>query len=213
VKCARCYSYAINEHLHGRTPGRHSNLCDVCYWRAEYENRRAATASRTLFIFDVESIGLHGEGFAVAGGVFRDGEQLTKFLFACDPRRAEGRPEDHQWVAQNVPPLTATHDYPHQVRAAFVEEWLSSEAAVPGLAMAAECGWPVEANFLLACAREHPGFQPYPVHEIASVFLAAGMDPLATYPRLPDELPVHHPMADARQSARLMFEAMSMVRS
>jgi hypothetical protein len=34
-KCAACYSYAINEHQHGRVRGKHSDLCDVCYWRAE----------------------------------------------------------------------------------------------------------------------------------------------------------------------------------
>lgn len=31
--CKECGSEAINEHMHGRTPGTDSNLCDVCYWR------------------------------------------------------------------------------------------------------------------------------------------------------------------------------------
>lgn len=31
MRCTRCYSYAINDHLHGL------DLCDVCYWRWKYE--------------------------------------------------------------------------------------------------------------------------------------------------------------------------------
>ena len=37
MKCKRCYSQAINPHLHDRIEGRHPELCDVCYWRAEHE--------------------------------------------------------------------------------------------------------------------------------------------------------------------------------
>jgi len=36
ISCAKCGSHAINEHLHGRKAGKHPELCDVCYWRAEY---------------------------------------------------------------------------------------------------------------------------------------------------------------------------------
>lgn len=36
-KCKRCHSYAINPHQHGRTPGVNEHLCDVCYWRDQYE--------------------------------------------------------------------------------------------------------------------------------------------------------------------------------
>lgn len=163
---------------------------------------------KPFFIFDVESIGLRGEGFAVAGGVFRDGQLLTQFLFACDPQVARGKLRDREWVTAHVPRLTPTHDFPYDVREAFVKEWISLQPIYPGLTMAVECGWPVEANFLSECAREHPDFQPYPVHEIASVLLSAGMDPLATYDRRADELPKHHPTADMKQSARLLFEGL-----
>ena len=33
----RCGSYAINPHLNGRKPGKHLELCNVCYWRAEHK--------------------------------------------------------------------------------------------------------------------------------------------------------------------------------
>lgn len=41
MKCKRCFSHAINEHMHGRTKGRNVDLCDVCYWRAEYDSVQA----------------------------------------------------------------------------------------------------------------------------------------------------------------------------
>jgi len=77
--------------------------------------------------------------------------------------------------------------------------------------MFVECGWPVEANFLEACIRDYPKTRnwegPYPMHEIATLMLAAGMDPMGTYERLPEELPAHEPLADVRLSARLLKEA------
>jgi hypothetical protein len=42
--------------------------------------------------------------------------------------------------------------------------------------------------------------------------LLSGRDPLATYERLPNELPAHDPMADARQSARLWLECLGGVK-
>ena len=35
-RCTLCGSYAINQHLHGRVRGKYTDLCDVCYWRADY---------------------------------------------------------------------------------------------------------------------------------------------------------------------------------
>lgn len=36
----KCGSFAINEHAHGRIKGKHSDLCDVCYWREEAKQAR-----------------------------------------------------------------------------------------------------------------------------------------------------------------------------
>ncbi len=73
--------------------------------------------------------------------------------------------------------------------------------------MAVECGWPVEARFLAACIDEDPDRAsdgPYPLLEISTMMQAAGMDPMATYKRKPEELPAHDPRGDARLSARLL---------
>lgn len=172
-----------------------------------------------FFVFDVESIGLHGEGFAVAGGVFfGDGTTAeTDFCFACDPSKASGADDDRAWVAANVPELIAMCDSPEEVRRCFWTQWEMAKLLFPGIVMAAECLWPVEANFVEACIKDDPVKRnwegPYPFHEIASYMAAAGMDPMATYDRLPDETPAHHPLHDARQSARLLGLALEKLKA
>lgn len=41
-------------------------------------------------VFDVESIGLHGEGFAVGYVVLQDCREVECGMFACDPSKAAG---------------------------------------------------------------------------------------------------------------------------
>ena len=47
-----------------------------------------------------------------------------------------------------------------------------------------------------------------PLYDLASVLLARGEDPLRRSARLTEELPAHHPLHDARQSARLFLDAL-----
>lgn len=168
---------------------------------------------RSFFVFDVESIGLHGEGFAVAGGVYlENGAVQWEFCFCCDPNQAEGLASDRDWVMRNVPVMEITHRSPYMVRRAFWHVW--EKAKANGAQMAAECLWPVEARFIRDCIKEDAQREiatPYPFHEIASVMLASGMDPLAAYDRTPSEMPPHNPLTDARQSARLLSEALSKI--
>ena len=81
-----------------------------------------------------------------------------------------------------------------------------------------DCVYPVEANFFLQCVnddfekRQWNG--PFPLHELQTLYLACKQK----YPeraklidmdaRLPNELPLHHPLSDARQCARL-YETLS----
>jgi hypothetical protein len=174
-----------------------------------------ATPCSPFFVFDVESIGLHGQAFAVAGGIYtRDGNTLREFAFHCFRCRADGELSDREWVEKNVTTsdLSAFVECPRDVRAMFWRVWMDAKETYPGITMAVECGWPVEARFLNACIDDDRGERnwsgPYPMHEIASIMLAAGMDPMATYERLPNELPAHEPLADARQSARLLAIAL-----
>lgn len=168
-----------------------------------------------FFVFDVESIGLHGEAFAVAGGVYSDDGQVDwEFRFAAPRELAQGDDSDREWVNENVPQMTPTHPSLIEMRNAFWAEW--EKAKAQGAIMAAECLWPVEGGFVQQCVRDRMSSRkwdgPYPFLEIASVLLAAGMDPMAVYERHPNELPKHDPSADARQSARLLSEALITIR-
>jgi len=165
---------------------------------------------KQYLIFDVESVGLHGEGYAVGGVLFdAQGWELSTFSFACDPDDALGRFEGREWVKANAPELKVTHTSPRDMRSAFWELW--TKAKKDGAVLVADCGWPVEARFLAACVDDDPlerAWQgPYPLHEAATYLEAAGMDCLGTYEREPEELPQHDPLADARQTARLFFTA------
>lgn len=162
---------------------------------------------RKHLVFDVESIGLHGEGFAVGYVVVDEaGSEIEAGWAAIDPQRARGAEENREWVRVCVPPLADTcYGDPAVLRTWFwraLRKW-QDEALVW-----ADCGWPVEAGFLAQCVADMPALRewsgPYPVHEIATAALLAGGDPLAKHDRQENELPQHHPLADARLSARLL---------
>jgi len=167
-----------------------------------------------FFVFDVESVGLHGEAYAVAGVVIDgSGTEHLAFKMAVNPAKCEGEDGDRKWIAENVPFIEVTHQESVKMRDSFWSLWLRAKGDYPGIVMASECGWPVESRFLNSViddARHDRNWDgPYPLHDVASVMLAAGMDPMATYDRLPNEEPKHCPLADSRQSARLLLEALN----
>lgn len=162
---------------------------------------------KPLFIIDVESVGLYGEGFAVAGAVWHDGRVVDIFQRACPVEAAEGSDEDRQWVLGNVPlnNLTYTNKNPREVRQAFMEKWRGLRQEYPGIWMAGDCIFPVETRFVEQTTREHtppgsfPSDSPYPLIDIASILAAAGMDPTESYSRGADQ-ELHHPMGDVLHS-------------
>lgn len=170
---------------------------------------------KSFFVFDVESVGLHGEGFAVGGGVFLENGALRwGFCLACPIDEAEGLIADRQWVKENIPVLALTHHGTKGLRMDFWKYW--EKAKRGGSIMAADCLWPVEANFISACIRDDAqrlADGPYPFLEIASFLQAAGMDPIGTYNRTSSELPKHNPYCDAVQSARILAVALANIKS
>lgn len=169
-----------------------------------------------VMVFDVESVGLHGEGFAVGFVVIKGGMEVDSGAFGCPQSYALDDAgnlpphvsSDRQWVGENVPDVGALGS-PFVVRERFWNVWSTWKSK--GAVLAADCAWPVEGRFLNACVdiatdlRRWDG--PYPLIEISTLLLAAGFDPMASFPRGENELPMHHPLADARQSARLMMMA------
>ncbi|GAB4215586.1 MAG: hypothetical protein Fur007_13870 [Rhodoferax sp.] len=171
---------------------------------------KALEAKNPLMVVDVESVGLHGEGFAVAWAVWAAGAPagaapLAQGLWACPPRAARGTAADMAWVLAHVPPLPAACATPADVRARFWADWLLWREK--GAYMLVDCGWPVEAQFLSACVAEAgsdaAALGPYPLLDLATL-RALHASPLATLAqRPPDEMPAHDLRADVRQTHRL----------
>jgi len=165
----------------------------------------------TFLVIDVESVGLHGTAFAVAGMLLNwEGVGWT-FTYACHPDKASGADSDRKWVMENVPKLDYNCDNPREVRDLFWDMWIDTKKKYQNVIMAAECSWPVEARFLNSCIDDDKELRnwlgPYPLHDISSIMLAVGMDPMNNYRRLKDEKPEHHPLSDVKLSARLLREA------
>lgn len=164
-------------------------------------------------VFDVESVGLHGEGFAV-GFVVVDslGKPLAEHCIFCNPDTAQGNDDGRDWVKTNCPELSGVKRIsPIQVRNSFWSHYQIWKAQ--GAILVADCAWPVEARFLAQCIDDHAEQRqwegPYPLHDLASILIAKGKDPLTKFPRLKTELPEHDPLNDARQSARILIEILT----
>ena len=167
-----------------------------------------------VLCFDVESLGLHGTGWAVGWVYFEsDGSEIESGYAASAPDVLLGAgsraTEDFAWVQANTPYMAPNCANPAEVQAVFWRVW--QRARDEGALLVADCAWPVESRFLAACVDADVDDRcwkgPYPLHDVATMRLAAGLDPLASTARRANEEPKHHPIADARQSGRLWFEA------
>lgn len=180
----------------------------------------------TFMVFDGEAVGLHGETFAVGYVVIEEsGIELESGLLCSPLETAHGQLDGHRWCEDNVVPAlkhelpstyaAKTYGCPRDVREYFWRTWMRWKTQ--GAILAAECAWPVETNFLSACVHDDMIVRkwngPYPFLDVATIRLAAGLDPLETVERLELEKPIHNPLADARQSARLLVEALARIKS
>lgn len=169
-------------------------------------------------VFDVESLGLHGGGYAIGYVILVDGVEIANGCWASEPKPLKGEydSDDYTWARENVPHQELEKFYCKSAKAIWENFWMAwrfFKQTYPNGMLAADVAWPVEANFLSDCIADCPeareGHGPYPLADISSIMLAVGMDPLAPYVRREDELPAHHPIMDARQSARLLLQALS----
>jgi len=171
-----------------------------------------STTPDLYLVFDVESDGLHGEGFAVGWVAIEPDRVGGVPILWEDGIAVAPAPTANAWIRENVLPHLPepTHPDARSVRDAFWRVW--DHWSAKGARLAADVAWPVEARFLAACVDDAPATRawsgPYPLIDISSVRLAAGKDPLGEEARLAEELPAHNPLADARQSARLLAEAL-----
>ena len=166
------------------------------------------TSSPLYLVFDVESVGLHGEGFAVGYVVVDDaGTEYGSRLYACPSTKATGTMDGRHWVAEHVPVLDTKFNNPVAIRTRFWTDWVYWKEQ--GALLVADYAWPVETNFLSACVADDPGSRtwqgPYPLHEVASFMVVQGLDPDQGLPRNAE----HHPLEDARHSARRLLLALT----
>jgi hypothetical protein len=186
------------------------------------ERERSTLMSKRILSFDVEANGLHGEGFAVGAAVIEeDGAVRARFA-----GRAPIQGEVNPWVAENVLPALAgmevTHASAAELRAALwawrEAKQLEAKAAGITLIEVADIGYPVEARFLAACQDDDLAGRawggPYPLHEVATLLLAAGVDPdvnreeYAADALVGREVRKHHPAWDAEVSAQCALKAL-----
>jgi hypothetical protein len=98
--------------------------------------------TRLWMVFDVESIGLHGEGFTVAWVVIDAvGNELEACIESCPPSEAKGSEKGREWVRNNCPPLAPTRSTPLEIRQQFWLAWTRWKSK--GAVLVADCGWPV----------------------------------------------------------------------
>lgn len=143
-----------------------------------------------LFAVDAETNGLYGAPFAVAAVVVSAPAQsdaevappptvVARFAARC-PITGPVDP----WVADHVVPaltdLAQTHDALDGMLDAFWAFWMQNRDAATCVT---HVGYPVEAGLFRRCVEQDPGtrlFQgPFPLHDVATLLLGAGHDPLS----------------------------------
>jgi hypothetical protein len=170
---------------------------------------------RPLISLDVESVGLHGRGFAAAYVVvdpLQGWKELEAAIFATRATPEMGTPGNLEWVQKNVMlgalEVHQVFNTPAEVCEAFWVAWRRWKKEREA-ALLADHPWPVEGHFLNACvdaqfpAREWEG--PYPLLDITTACILADVRRLE---RTGLELPEHNPLADARHSVRRLRYAM-----
>lgn len=169
-----------------------------------------------LMCFDIETNGLHGEAFAVAGLVMRaDGEVLEEFKARC-PVKGDLDP----WVEENVLPVLddfpPTHKTAKALRNAFWQWYQQVEPQTDYVLV--NNGYPVEYRFLTKCQEDDLEVRywehPFPILELASLLLPLGIKTQGEKKDFASDLigdrlaQSHNPYWDAWLTAAIAFKAL-----
>lgn len=171
----------------------------------------------TFLSLDVESNGLHGAAFAVGAVLMKaDGELIDSFK-----GRIPIRGQTDSWVKENVLPKLS--DFPinfrsaKAMRSAFWEWFMQAKPRADYVLV--NNGYPVEARFLLASQaddiKQRGQYHPFPLLELNSLLLAAGIKPLAEKNRLVkaeisgQEILHHNPLWDAKVAVLAAVKALA----
>lgn len=156
-----------------------------------------------ILVFDVESTSLYGQGFAVGAVVLDgDGKEIDSFQLIDEWAKADV----NEWVRDNVlPHLT---DLPRCYGGLdFADQFYEFYCKHKDTAdIWCDCGFPVEAGFLRSVALRDLGNRefnmPYPLKDISTI-VDIDID-RAEASGIPG-LRKHHPLDDARASARVLY--------
>jgi hypothetical protein len=177
-------------------------------------------------VLDVESMGLYGRAFSygivvgdIKGNILKETYKYSEndYELAFEEANELKRHNDIDWIETNVKPYV--HKYieytSNQLTKDFHEDWIWLKQKHPGILLFADAPVPVESNFLKEVVECHVpatkvfDFSPYPFLDVASFRRAHKLPDY--FDRLSNELPVHHPLMDARQSYRGLIEVYSLI--
>lgn len=130
-----------------------------------------------ILSFDVESNGLHGDAFAVAGVLVDEHRHILEQFVARSPILGKVDP----WVKENVlgpmNDIEETHADAKMMRSAFWK-WYVPLKAGADMVVAAN-PYPVEAQFLLACQNDDMSVRsfehPFPYYDLSSMLYMLGI--------------------------------------
>jgi hypothetical protein len=168
---------------------------------------------KNLFVVDAETDGLYGAVWAIGTVVLReDGSELDRFAGQVDPSDLTD-----SWVRENVAahislPRFATRQ---ELRDAFWAFWTRHRESAMCVA---DVGSPVESGLFRTCVADDPASRmwngPYPLHEVATVLLCAGVDPdvdRVAFSGLTG-LTKHNPVDDSLASGHSWLKAMKFIK-
>lgn len=167
----------------------------------------------SIFSFDVETIGLYGEVFAVGAVILsNENKEINSLFLRADDKLANGFDDDRKWIRENVIPnlypINCTSLY--ELRNKFWEFYTKCLEKYPNIIFIADCSSPCESGFLRACIMDdfesRKWKAPFPLHEIGTALYLCGKNPQTYQERQVNELPIHNPVNDARQSARIWLD-------
>jgi len=176
--------------------------------------------------YDVTSCG-EVESFIVYGD-YKQTPEYVEYQALLKELELESLPEDDPrsripWIEKNViPAIPATATIMPSLREFREAAWTTYQSVMRRVEeytgekpdVIAGNGYPVEAKFFIDCTNDDLKARcfkgPFPLHEVCTYVHSFDLSPdqmKQLNRREPNELPVHNPLADARQSLRIWVEA------
>ena len=182
-----------------------------------------------LLSLDVEAGFLYEPAFSygyvlgdITGNVIEEDYQFSKIDFQLI-EYVKDSDKYFKWLSNNV--LSVAGDYTTDlayISELFAHKWIQlKDKYGDNLLILADVPFPCESSFLFdLMVSDINGYlnynnqtefydnqfkySPYPILDLASILISNGLP--TTFDRLPNELPIHHPLNDARQTYRKFID-------